>query len=110
LKGGHTFKNDDAERETMVLNIKNNPFKQNDLKLQAMKLQDAEESSPLPNVSSGVRESEFKREEMVLRSITIANPPQHELVMVFDDVETRDKLFTVLTRFARQFPPSPNPT
>jgi hypothetical protein len=110
LRGGHTFKNDDAERETMVLNIKNNPFKQNDLKLQALKLQEGGADAPPPSPVSPKppragheRESEFKREEMVQRSVTIANPPEQELVLVFDSSEQRDRLFTVLCRHARQF-------
>lgn len=108
LKGGHTFKNEDAERETMALNINNNPFKQNDLKLQTMMNSDVADAPSTPHKRSNERESEFKRSEMVQRSVTIANPPDQELVMVFDTTELRDKIFTVLTRFAKQFPSSPS--
>jgi hypothetical protein len=101
LQGGHTFKNDDAERETMELNIQNNPFKQNDLKLRAAQ---GRPVTPPPPRAGQERESEFRREEMVLRSVTIANPPEQELCLVFDSGELRDKLFVVLQRYAAQFP------
>lgn len=109
MTGGHTFKNDDVERETMVLNIKNNPFKQNDLKLQALKLQQGGGAGAGvgagPGQAEAGRESEFRREEMVARAVTIANPAQQqELVMVFDTLQDRDRIFTVLCRLSKQFP------
>jgi hypothetical protein len=96
----------------MALDIQNNPFKQNDLKLQALRLQeDSGSGSGTPPATSSKpprpgqeRESAFQREEMVLRSITVANPPEQELVLVLDSTELRDTLFTVLKRFAAQFP------
>lgn len=109
----------------MELNIKNNPFKQNDLRLkeeQAVKLKQQHSSNSNSNSNKQQqhqgggggeqpRESEFRREEMVQRSVTIANPSsQQELVLVLDSPEQRDSLFTVLRRVAARFPaPAPPP-
>ena len=97
MHGGHTFKNEEAERETLEINIQSNPFKQKDVQLRAQR-EGANSPPPPPE-----RESEFKREEMAVRSITIANPPDQELVVVLDTKEDRDRLFTVLKRFSTQF-------
>lgn len=99
----------------MALNIQNNPFKQNDQRLKeeqarqqkGQELQSQEQQSQEPEEGQP-RESEFRREEMVQRSLTIANPPSQELVLVLDSAQERDSLCTVLRRFAAQFPAPPS--
>lgn len=96
----------------MALNIQNNPFKQNDLKLKALKEKEdggngislSASNSTGNGSGGGIRESVFRREEMVLRSVTIANPPEQELVLVFPCAAERERMVTVLQRYAAQFP------
>mmetsp|Transcript_26235 Transcript_26235/g.38878 ORF Transcript_26235/g.38878 Transcript_26235/m.38878 type:complete len:1321 (+) Transcript_26235:88-4050(+) len=82
-KGGITYKRDG--RQSVAINLKENPFK---------KLDPSANSSAIPS------------DQMEDLAITIANPPLHELIIVAESKEARDKLYNVFTRFLLELEPS----
>ena len=83
VKGGHTFKTS-AGRQSVAFQMKDNPFAQADRE------------------SATERGSMVTMEELHQRALTIANPPQQEIIVVCRSEEKRDRLCAVLARFCEE--------
>lgn len=82
-KGGHTFKTS-AGRTSVAFQMKDNPFAKADRE------------------SAGDRGSVVTMEDLHRRAITIANPPQHEIIVCCHSSEQRERLWAVLRRFCEE--------
>ncbi|CAE7613670.1 unnamed protein product [Symbiodinium microadriaticum] len=91
VKGGHTFKTP-AGRQSVAFQMKDNPFAKADRE------------------SSSERGSQVTMEDLHRRAITIANPPQQEIIVVCHSTNKRDHLVAVLERFCQELDlPTPPP-
>ncbi len=97
LQGGHTFKQLDIDRISASLskvNIRTNPFLKNDIKTKKGQNTGGAEAE---------KETEFTAQQMSERALTLANPPDQEIVLVFRSTEERDDMFAVFRRYSQTF-------